>query len=481
MANVAAFEYRPLPRFEAFHRSEAYEASMFGGYGSGKSVALCAEAWAFGFEQPGAEILVLRKTVPALRDTTEQTFQNLAPPEFWDQCDVRRAGGHLESVTTPLGTKYMFRGCDDWTKHKSMNLAGMFFDEADEFSPEDYEGLMSRMRQTRPTAMARALGYQRISRQIIRSASNPAGKNWLWKRFVSPEHRMKDSGYFVSTSLDNPYLPIRYINSLLDMPEPWVRRYVLCSFDEFAGQIYEDWMWETHVIDPLHPDDIDPSGLFLMGMDPGTRDPTAALWAYYDKKKHRVIGLAEYQQHSLSVHKHVSEWRKIEARYGIKVSPSNRVADPQAINVRDRGTQMTLHDQYRKLGYSFQLGPSKHSDRIPSLGQLIFLRRFVVTKDCPLTYEQIKEYRWKDLTPSQRARGEDAPETPLKKNSHLVDCAQYIASRRMAPPKIDATSGEDDRPVNETDAEIREAIRKKVMNQRPGARPRNHDLGGISV
>lgn len=474
MSDAHAFDYVPLPVFHPFHRSTAYEASLFGGYGSGKSVALCAEAWGFGFEQAGAEILITRKTVPSLRDTTEQTFQNLAPPGFWDKCDVRRAGGHLESVTTPLGTKYMFRGMDDWTKHKSMNLAAIFYDEADEFSPEDYEGMMSRVRQTRPTSIARALGYQRITRRVIRAASNPAGKNWLWRRFVSDEHRMPDSEFFVSTSLDNPHLPLQYIDALLAMPEPWVRRYVLCSFDEFAGQIYEDWAWDTHVVDPYHPDDIDPSGLFIMGMDPGTRDPTAGLWAYYDKTKHIYVCLAEYQEAGLAAAKHAEAFRRIEARHKMRVG--QRIADPQAINVRDRGTNMALSDQYAKLGFHFQLGPSKHSDRIPALGQLIFLQRFKVTTDCPQTYEQIKNYQWKDLTPTQRARGEDAPETPLKKNSHLVDCAQYISSRYIAPPKIAAGSGSGD----EFTDWVWKTQRKQLGSYVRGPE-RNHDLGGVPL
>lgn len=471
--SAQTFDYTPLPVFHGFHASGVFEGSLFGGYGSGKSVALCAEAWAFGFEQPGAEILITRKTVPSLRDTTEQTFQNLAPPTFWDACDVRRAGGHLESVTTPLGTKYMFRGMDDWTKHKSMNLAAIFYDEADEFSPEDYEGMLSRVRQTRPTAIARALGYTHVTRRVIRTASNPAGKNWLWRRFVSPEHRMPDSAYWVSTSLDNPHNPLQYIEALLAMPEPWVRRYVLCSFDEFAGQIYEDWTWDTHVIDPYHADDMDPAAFWYMGMDPGTRDPTAGLWVYYDKPKNLLVGMAEYQEAGLAASKHAQAFRSIEAKYGVR--SVRRIADPQAINVRDRGTNMALSDQYQRLGYSFELGPSKHADRIPSLGQLIFLRRFVVTSNCPQTYEQIKNYQWKDLTPTQRARGEDAPETPLKKNSHLVDCAQYVASRYVAPAKVTVESRGD-----EFTDWVWSSTRKHLAAARRGPQ-RNHDLGGMVV
>jgi hypothetical protein len=360
-------------------------------------------------------------------------------------------------------------------KHKSMNLAAIFYDEADEFAPEDYEGMMSRVRQTQPTSKARALGFTRISRRMIRSASNPAGRNWLWSRFVDPRSRATDSSFYVSTSLDNPHLPLQYINSLLDMPEPWVRRYVLCSFDEFAGQIYEDWNQDEHFIEPLHPDDIDPRGLVLMGMDPGTRDPTAGLWCYYDKPRSRLVGIAEYQEHSLAASKHAQAWRVIESRHA-PLRVRRRIADPQSINLRDRGTDMALSDQYRRLGFHFELGPSKHRDRIPPLGQLIFTRRFVVTSECPQTYEQIKNYRWKDLTPMQRSRGEDAPEEPLKRNSHLVDCAQYVASRHLQLPRPDAPAEDEGNPL---DAEIRKAIKKKIAAMRAGTR--NHDLGSLAV
>ncbi len=467
MASVA-FDYSPIPVHESFHRSTAYERTCFGGYGSGKSWALCAEAIAVGLEQPGSEILVCRKTIPSLRDTTEAIFTDLLPPKFLAQCDVRRMGAHNESITFPNGTKYMFRGMDDWTKHKSMSLAWIFYDEADEIDQESYEGMMSRVRQRNPTAKAKALGAGPITRRGICCASNPAGRNWIWQRFVS-DKAAPGTEWFRSTSLDNPHLPMTYIDSLLAMPKPWVERYVLCGFDDFAGQVYEDWAWDTHVVQPYV--DYDPDSMFIMGLDPGTRDPTAALWAYYDKAKHEVVGVAEYQEDSLAAAKHATEWRRIEARHKMRVR--RRIADPQAINVRDRGTNMQLSDQYRRLGFNFVLGPSRHNDRIPMLGQLIFMRRFKVTTDCPRAYEQIKNYRWEDLTPAQRSKGIDAPERPLKKNSHLVDCAQYIASRYIAPPKVSHKSSGD-----EFSDQVRTAIRKQIANR--GGQP-NHDLGSICL
>lgn len=466
-------DYKPIPKFVPFHQSTAYERAMFGGYGSGKSVALCAEAIAVGLEQPGSEILICRKTIPALRDTTEAIFLSLLPADFFRKCSSSRHGGHYQQIIFPNGTKYMFRGLDDWMKLKSLSLAYLFYDEVDEIDEDTYVGMMSRVRQTKPTPEARALGFKAITRRGIAAASNPAGRNWVWKRFVSEEHRASGAEHFISTSLDNPYLPKQYIDSMLDMPTPWVKRYVFCSFDEFAGQIYEDWAWDTHVVPPLT--NMDPRGVFSMGMDPGTRDPTAALWAYYDKETHTVYGIAEYQEAGLAVSKHAAEWRSIEGRHKMRVR--RRIADPQAINVRDRGTNMQLSTQYARLGFNFELGPSRHDDRIPALGQLIFQGRFKLTTDCPRAFEQIRDYRWMDLTPAQRSKGEDATEKPLKKNSHLVDCAQYIASRYNAPPKVEYRANRT--PQEEYADEVRKAIRKQLAAG--NAPQRNHDLGSLAV
>jgi PBSX family phage terminase large subunit len=476
-----SFEYEPLPVFVPFHTSTERERYVFGGYGSGKSTAGCGEAIALGLEQPGSEILVTRKTVPALRDTTEKIFVSLLPPDFFKACDVARAGGHLEHVTFPNGTIYYFRGMDDWRKLRSMNLAFIFWDEADEFTEEDVEGMSSRMRQTKPTPRPSALGYTHVDRRGHIFASNPQGKNFLWKRSVSDEHRKPNTSYWTSSSLDNPFLPLDYIESLLAMPDPWVRRYVLCSFDDFAGQIYESWGWDTHVVEPYLS--YDGSAFLLMGMDPGTskENPTAGLWCYYDKEKHWLVGVAEYQDHSLSAKSHAMKWRTIETKFG-RCKVRQRIADP-TVTTRDRGTNMKLSDQYLRAGYNFELGPKREKDRIPMLGQLIEDGRFRVTNDCPMTFEAIQNYRWKDLSPRQAEEGAD--QHPIKKDDHLVNCAQYVTSKYIPPPAITPkpqSTGEmtvTERLRAEHQDEMRAAIRRQIMDKR--TRTNGHDLGKMPV
>lgn len=782
------FDYSPLPIHEAFHRSTAPERCLFGAFGSGKTYALCAEAIAMALEQPGSRILICRKTIPELRDTTETVFMDIMPTELFNACTTSRMGGHFEKIVFPNGSTVLFRGIDDWQKHKSLNVCGIFYDEADEFDEETITGMASRVRQRDPTREAKALGAGEIRRRATCFAANPAGHNWLYKMFVDPKSRRQSSEWFKSTSFDNPFLPVDYLERLLSYPEPWVKRFVLalgsdepvltpggwkrigsikvgdevigsggrptkvravhpqgirklyrvtssdggsvlcdashrwtvgrldqskenrggtrwvtvptselrgsrkrgerrdrlpslppveypeadlpidpyilgcllgdgtwsersvgfawtdsdkveafrkcfserfqyrdgrrcawirdpdgalrgalrdlglmgakaptkfvpetylrasveqrlallqglmdtdghggntanhyvtvspllaqdvldlarslgcrascrrrppckggnyerfdvlitpptgtplfrlsrkqtfwscrgaqryvksveyegegdatcitveaddglfvtkdhlvthnCQFDDFAGQIYEEWDWDTHVIE--EPVAGWPKGsVYWMGMDPGTRNPTAGLWVVLDTERRRLVGIAEYEDGSLAAKYHADAWRKLERQH--KMNVKVRKADP-SIMTRDRGTNMSLHTQYQRLGFNFQLGPKLHKDRIPALGQLIHTGQFVVTKRCMLTYEAIKNYKWEDLTPAQRARGDDPKETPLKRNDHLVDCAQYIASNWIKPLDIKAP-GPDLSDAEHFGREATAAIRKKI-------------------
>lgn len=463
------FAYNPFPIFAPFHASPVHERAMFGAFGSGKSYALCAEAIAWCLEQPGIRGLIGRRYIPELRDTTEHVFFDILPPELAQAGTIRRMGGHIESFTFPNGSKVLFRGLDDWFKHKSLNIGFLAIDEADELDEDTYMGMSGRVRQRDPTPEGKAYGAKEITKRGIWIACNPAGKNWLYRRFVDPATRTDGVEFWRSTSFDNPFLPPEYLEYLLSYPDEWIRRYVLCQFDDFAGQIYENWGWDSHVVKPFGEDNPYPSQVFWQGFDPGTRGVSnAGLWVVIDPAKRQMIAVSEYQEGGLSAAKHAMGWRAIEARKKMKVRW--RVADPNAIGIRDRGSNMTLHSQYQRLGFNFASGPSRDRDRIPMLGQLIELGRFKCTSDCPQTYEAIKSYQWEDLTAAMRRKGADAPEKPLKANDHLVNCAQFLSSRWVGPQK-------GMRPHYETfDEEIWAGV--KAQTKRHGAyrRPLDHGM-----
>lgn len=451
----------PLDVHIPFHTSSAAERAAIGAFGSGKSYALVDEAIACCLEQPGVRIVVARRTIPALRDTTEAVFFDRLPNELYAAGTPSRSGGHVQSFEFPNGSIVLFKSLDDWRKLMSLNLAWVFVDESSEIDEETWDALKSRVRQRDPTAAAQRLGFTaEITRRGMAMACNPAGHNWIWRRFVNDATRKDGCDYFRSTSFDNPYLPVDTLEGYLGFPEAWVKRYVLCQFDDFAGQIYENWSYDTHVIKPYL---IPKGGLIWMGMDPGSRNPTAGVWAHVDRpenKPPRLVGVAEYQAgEMLAASVHAAKWRKLEK----DMPPVRwRVADPSTINLPDRGTTNDLKAQYARLGFIFTNGPRTHKDRIPMLGNLIASKRFVVTENCPLTYEAIKNYQWEDLSPAARAKGVDAPERPLKKDDHLVDCSQYLSSRWAGQPLITTPPPDELSQQERFSREVHQLIRRNI-------------------
>lgn len=429
------FSYKPLGVHAPFHQSLAAERLLVGAFGSGKTWGLMAEAQAIGLEQPGAHIMITRKTVPELRDTTEQVFFEILPPELRKKCKILRSGGHVESCTFPNGTKYIFRSMPDWNEHRSLNLAWIVWDEFNEFSEEEYNGMMSRIRQVTP------LGERNVGRKITRRgmimATNPNGHDWIWKRFVNEGTRYPNTAWFKSTSFDNPFLPASFIEQLLQYPEPWIKRYVLCQFDDFSGQVYEDWSWEHNMIDPIPREKLMVPE-FWMAFDPGMRANTGAVWGYVDRANNRIVITKDYLGSGTAAAHHAGEFRRIEHSYKMGGHVRRRIADPNIME-RDKGTARDLHSYYQAEGFNFTLGPRSAKVRIPALQNMVANRNIVVmrgTEFAERTAEQIAGARWKDLTPQQKATGIDAPEQVLKKDMELPDCCQYLATQWLVPAKL---------------------------------------------
>jgi hypothetical protein len=426
--------YHPLDIYKPFHASPARHRLLAGGLGTGKSIALCGDAIARGMAVPGLRILLSRATVPELRDTLEPVFRDVIGPDMHDLCIWRKTSGHLESCVLPNGTVILFRSIDDWQKHKSLNLALWYFDELSELGRGDFYGMSRRTRQVEITDEARAMGYNHTVPPWVRgvaAGTNPNGHDWIWDHWVNKP--AESTEVWTNTSLDNPHLPQDYIDDLLALPRTWVKRFVFASFDEFSGMVYPEWDANTMVFHP--PLRVQRKTPFWQALDPGTRAPTAAAWGAVHNDKLWIV--AEHQEHSWDVTRHAKRFREVE-----KPMPpiTWRVADPNAITVRDRGTMVSLKAQYRREGFFYNLGPSHQDDRLPMLGALIARDRLRISSKCPTMREQIEGYRWESLTAAMKRKiGEEnevyGPERPNKEKVDLVDCAQYLSTRLVKNPK----------------------------------------------
>jgi PBSX family phage terminase large subunit len=441
-------QYTPFPIHTPFHLSTKREKGLFGAVGSGKTIALCAEAIKFGLEMPGSRNGIIRKTVTSLRDSTEDEFIALlsTPPDeddddetnatLLDFCEIRRGNNHIDRLWLPNKSLYLMRGLDDRRKIMSFNFASIYVDEANEINEDDYVFLTTRLRQTAPLPAARRMGAKwPIARQQICVATNPDGHNWAWEYYIN--RPTKARRYFESTSFDNPtlYNPdgtlSEYLISLLNMPPLYIRRFVLCQHDAFSGQIL-DFDSELNVHDPFEPPASWDRG---MGMDWGIRNPCAIGWWARDPKDKRWYKYREWQTYdptdpmqrdmhkSWPVYRIAETIRQLEGNEHIKW----RVAGPDVFRRHPTGEEQdnkTVAQFFAERGLYFTPGAEGYTHRINALNTQLASRVASIGRNLEQTHKAYQQYRWEDLVVARADR--DQPERPRKKDDHLVDADQYF-------------------------------------------------------
>lgn len=474
--------YKPFPIHLPLHLSRAREKAAIGSVGSGKTLALCGEAIRWANDVPGRKLMVCRSTVPSLRDSTEDEFISLlstppqdddedeAPITLWEIIEqerlLKRSGGHVDHFYFPNGSQVMFRSLDKWSKIMSYNLSFVGVDEANEIDFTTYVNLTSRLRQKHPTAMARRQGVrwgpaEKDSQEIV-LACNAHGHNWIWEQFVN--NPTPDRRYFRSTSFDNPTLYkedgtfSHFLTNLLSMPSIWVKRFVMCEFDAFEGQIL-DFSTEENVFQHFIPPANWERG---MGLDWGLRNPTACVWfarepgsgkwyIYREWQTYDSTIPAEREMHvTMNVHQVAQKIKELETGEVIKW----RAADPM-IWRRQTGHEdtKTIDHWFRQYGIHFQPGAKDYDSRIQALNEGLSKRALVVSSACPMTQIAFQQYQWEDL----KVDDKDPAEKPVKKNDHLVDAAQYFMTLFTASaPPADANR------TLSADEEIRRIVRNQV-------------------
>lgn len=451
MAEVR-FAYKPFPVHIPFHRSTARERLALGAVGSGKTIALCADAITFGLEQPGSRIMIARKTLTRLKDTTEREFvgllgaipadlEGIQKHTLLDLCKITKGHGHIDMLILPNGTEYLFRSIEDWKGLMSLNLAAIYIDEASEVVSDAYHDLISRLRQNEPLETARRMGYKWPGkpRHTMALAANPNGHNWIWDLFINPKTVKPQLGreYFRSSSFENPTLynsdgtPGDYLISLLAQPQIWQDRYVWCRDDAFAGQIL-NFDVNAHTCDAfIPPKDWERA----MGLDWGQRSPTACVWWARNPNTGVWTQYREWQTYdptdresresyvTATVHDVAKKIKEIE--YDANEIVKYRAADPQ-IAERQASDGKSLMFWFSTYGLRFTQGLKHHEPRINALNSLLVNNHLQITNACPQSIVAFQQYRWAE---TKLTSGEvDAPERPRKKDDHLVDASQYIAT-----------------------------------------------------
>jgi hypothetical protein len=271
--------YKPWPKQQYFHDVDCKHRLQIGSFGSGKSKPLLMEAVMICQENPGVNAIILRKTMPDLKRTVIDKFENDIPKSVYERGSQEKGSFNksehivyfppqwvplfdpvtLEPIISPVDGKQMegwkqsrlyFAACEtekDVGKYLSTEYAFVGFEELGEFPYSIYDALEGRNRTTVPGVKAR-----------MGSATNPMGIGWSWikKVFIDkkpcagmdPEkYNPDDYCYIHSTIEDNPILfqDKSYVNSLEKSPLRDRIRYG--KLDATTGQYYDNWSEDRHV------------------------------------------------------------------------------------------------------------------------------------------------------------------------------------------------------------------------------------------
>ena len=210
-------------------QSKAIVLANRGGARSSKSYSIIQLLVERFFGIPGRQILMLRKTLPALRKSTYKDTMGY----------IERLGlsgkivEHKQDLTLDYGTSTIqFGSLDDPTKIKSTQWNDIFMEEATEFTYEDFVVLRTRLS---------APIDKKIPNQLY-MAFNPEDEyHWIKTKVLE---EMNDVQEIVSNYKFNPFLSEEYIKLLLDLQfqDPnYYRIYTLGEWGKLENQIYSNW------------------------------------------------------------------------------------------------------------------------------------------------------------------------------------------------------------------------------------------------
>ena len=179
--------------------------------------------------EPNCQILITRKTMPALRITAYKVFIELLKEYgYYNYCSHRLTDSTITYL--PNGSFVAFLSIDNPERIKSSEWNVVFMEEGFEFSYNDYTILKTRL--SAPT---------KIGNKLIVGFNPVSALHWLKTSVVDKEESLKE---IVSNYKDNPFLSPEYIKTLEDLAKidkNFYRIYTLGEWGSLDNIIYSDW------------------------------------------------------------------------------------------------------------------------------------------------------------------------------------------------------------------------------------------------
>ena len=366
------------------------------GVGTGKSTALIAKALLHSQESKDNLGVIVRKQFSDLRNSTIKDFQDYTG---------LKVNESTHEVRLKNGSTILFIHGDVLDSLKNINCGWFGIEQAEEF-PDDTAWQFLKMRLRRKV--------------LFRSGfliGNTNGHNWIYdiykRQSPPPNHELIEATTYDFKDIHAP----DYITNLETLPKKLYNRYVMNSWEEAEGLVFDEYLESRDTIEPFSIPDGWEKGFCL---DHGFRNPTAVLWYAIDFDGTIFIYDEHYEAgQPISYHA-----QKIKPR-GIY----SGIADPSIFNktMSRENFMYSIADEYQEQGINLRAAvKSKEDASIARVNEFFKSGRIKIFKNCVNTITEIGNWKWKEVRP-----GLNAKEEPQDLANHACDDIKYIVASRF--------------------------------------------------
>jgi hypothetical protein len=445
-------------------------AGFTGGYGNGKTAALCVEAIQIASEYDHARVLVARATKPKLEDSTKPELIKWLPEDWVESWPAERRNNILLAGTK---STIEFRHVRQEGKGKgeeqsnllSATYDAIFIDQIDdpEFGFKDFADLVGRLRGT-----AKYIGddptMPRVGPQWLRFAANPT-RNWLFREVVNPYFVYVKTGIITQKLIrdvdtNKPLLKVFNAPTSSNKKNTgekygkrmqavfrgtMAKRYIDGDWSAYEGLVYPDFDETVHVVEQKELNAFIKQGIIenTLGVseayDYGQVVPSCYGLSFHDRIGNVFLVDGFYQSHML-VPDQAKAIFDIRNKWGI--TPTDRIyADPDIFrghHASSKNVGEAIEQMFRAEGIEMQRASNDIQGGIEKVSSYLAVDdmhfhpikkvygspRFFVGSDLEWFQNEIVDYYW-----NKNVLGQNV-DKPRNVNDHAMDMLKYNFTRR---------------------------------------------------
>ncbi len=325
---IVRTDYVPYPWQWKFHAAarEADEPDgpvdigAGGARGPGKSHVVLSQVGLDDCQRvPGLKCLFLRQT----GISAQESFDDLISKTLKGKVTYTKT---KNSLKFPNGSRVLlggFKDEGDIDKYIGIEYDIIIVEELNQLTSDKYEKLRGSLRTSKPNWRPR-----------MYTSFNPGGVGhaWVKDRYVIP-HRMgteKETRFIPSTYKENPALNPEYITYLEQLGGDLGKAWREGEWDIFAGQYFQEWRFEHHVVQPFT---IPATWPRFRSIDPsGRAGTTSCHWYALDNdgtvwvfKEYYETG-KDYDEHAIAIRKMSEDEDGVAEQYPYTVIDSSAFA-----------------------------------------------------------------------------------------------------------------------------------------------------------